>query len=87
MMNKDKINEIKIGHPKFGHVIFYGVTPRQIEVLESLKNACIITDDVITQNKMLAGIILEKHKEVEELETEIKKLKSVRETPYIDFLN
>jgi hypothetical protein len=30
-MAKDKRNEIKVKHPEYGHVIFHGVTARQIE--------------------------------------------------------
>tara|TARA_Y100000389_G_C17458066_1_gene519573 strand:- start:2202 stop:2552 length:351 start_codon:yes stop_codon:yes gene_type:complete len=31
--------DFKIKHPEFGHVIFYGVTQRQIEVLNKLEDA------------------------------------------------
>mgnify|MGYP006253022415 CR=1 FL=1 len=79
-MSKDKRNEIKVDHPEFGHVIFHGATPRQIEVLESLKKTCLLAEDVIAQNKMLADIIIEKDKE-------IKKLKSAGDHPYVDYLN
>ena len=78
-MSEDKRNEIKVKHPEFGHVIFHGATARQVEVLESLKNTCIIADDVIAQNKMLAEMIKDK-------DSEIKKLKSAGESPYIDYL-
>jgi hypothetical protein len=78
-MSEDKRKEIKVAHPEFGHVIFHGATARQIEVLENLKNTCAIADDVIAQNKMLAGIIKDKDKE-------IAKLKLAGENPYIDYL-
>ena len=78
-MSEDKRKEIKVNHPEFGHVIFHGATARQIEVLESFKKTCLLAEDVIAQNKMLAGIIKDKEKEIE-------KLKSAGESPYIDYL-
>ena len=78
-MSEDNRKKIKVDHPEFGHVIFHGATTRQIEVLESLKKTCLLADDVIAQNKMLADMIVEKDKE-------IVKLKSKGENPYIDYL-
>ena len=78
-MSEDKRKEIKVDHPKFGHVIFHGPTARQVEVLESLKANCAIANDVIAQNKMLADMIIEKDKEIE-------KLKSAGDSPYVDYL-
>jgi hypothetical protein len=69
-MSEDKRNEIKVKHPEFGHVIFHGATPRQIEVLENLSNNCTLTDNVLAQNKMLADMVIDK-------EREIKKLKEI----------
>jgi hypothetical protein len=31
------MSEIKLKHPKYGHVIFNNPTPRQIEILEHYK--------------------------------------------------
>ena len=78
-MSEDNRKEIKVNHPEFGHVIFHGATARQIEVLESLKKTCLLAEDVIAQNKMLADIIKDKEKE-------IAKLKLAGENPYIDYL-
>jgi len=74
-----KENEIKVDHPEFGHVIFHGITPRQKDVLESLKKTCLLAENVIAQNKMLAAIIKDKDKQIE-------KLKSAGDSPYIDYL-
>jgi len=76
----------KVDHPEFGHVIFNDITPRQLDVLENLKTKCIIADDVIAQNKMLADIISDKEDEIKELKAEIFKLKQSGENPYIDYL-
>ena len=86
-MSKDNRKEIKVAHPEFGHVIFHGATARQIEVLESLKKDCKLSDDVIAQNRMLGDMILDRDKEIEKLKQEIKKLKSAGENPYIDYLH
>jgi hypothetical protein len=73
-MAKDKRNEIKVKHPEYGHVIFHGVTARQIEVLENLSDNCILTDHVLAQNKMLGDMVRERDVEIEQLIKEIKKL-------------
>ena len=57
----------KVDHPEFGHVIFNDITPRQLDVLENLKKTCLLADDVIAQNKMLADIISDKEDEIKEL--------------------
>ena len=85
-MAEDKRKEIKVDHPEFGHVIFHGPTARQIEVLENLKKDCKLLDDVITQNKMLGDMIINKDKEIEKWKGELKKLKKLGENPYIDYL-
>ena len=85
-MSEDKRKEIKVAHPEFGHVIFHGATARQIEVLENLKTNCMLTDDVLAQNKMLGDMVREKDIEIEKLIQEIKKLKSAGESPYVDYL-
>ena len=85
-MAKDTRNEIKVKHPEYGHVIFHGPTARQIEVLENLSDNCILTDDVLAQNKMLGDMVRERDVEIEQLIKEIKKLKSAGENPYIDYL-
>lgn len=82
----DNRKEVKVIHPDYGHVIFHGPTPRQVDVLNTLKDKCIIADDVIAQNKMLADIILDKDKEIKELKQEIFSLKNPGESPYIDLL-
>jgi hypothetical protein len=79
-------NSIKVDHPEFGHVIFNYITPRQLDVLDSLKDRCTIADDVIAQNKMLADIILDRDREVKKLKQEIFNLKNPGESPYIDLL-
>ena len=76
----------KVDHPEFGHVIFNDITPRQLDVLENLKKTCLLADDVIAQNKMLADIISDKEDEIKELKAEIFKLKQSGENPYIDYL-
>jgi hypothetical protein len=85
-MAKDTRNEIKVKHPEYGHVIFHGITPRQKDVLENLSDNCILTDDVLAQNKMLGDMVRERDVEIEQLIKEIKKLKSAGENPYIDYL-
>ena len=79
-------NKIKVKHPDYGHVIFHGPTARQIEVLENLSDNCILTDDVLAQNKMLGDMVRDRDVEIEKLIEEIKKLKSSGENPYIDYL-
>lgn len=79
-------NSIKVEHPEFGHVIFNYITPRQLDVLDSLKAKCTIVDDVIAQNNILADIISDRDREIGELKVEIFKLKQSGENPYIDFL-
>ena len=81
-----KENEIKVKHPEFGHVIFHGITPRQRDVLENLSDNCILTDDVLAQNKMLGDMLRERDVEIEHLIKEIEKLKNSGENPYIDYL-
>ncbi len=90
----DNRKEVKVIHPDYGYVIFHGPTARQIEVLENIKAACTLADDVIAQNKMLkeclqlhAGIILERDREIEDLRAKIIRLGRPGETSYIDFLN
>ena len=83
---KDKRKEIKVDHPEFGHVIFHGATARQIEVLENLKTNCMLTDDVLAQNKMLGDMVRERDIEIEKWKEELKKLKKSGENPYIDYL-
>lgn len=85
-MAEDNRNKIKVKHPDYGHVIFHGATARQIEVLENLNDNCILTDDVLAQNKMLGDMVRERDVEIEKLIEEIKKLKSAGENPYIDYL-
>jgi hypothetical protein len=60
---------------------------RQVEVLENIKAACTLADDVIAQNKILAGMISERDREIEDLKSEIKRLGKSGDIPYIDFLN
>ena len=81
------MSKIKVDHPEFGHVIFHGATPRQIEVLESLKTNCALSEDIIAQNKMLGDMIIDRDSEIDKLKKEIVKLKSAGELPYIDYLN
>jgi len=38
-MNNLESNDVKVMHPEFGHVIFYGVTPRQREILDTLNKS------------------------------------------------
>ena len=83
----DNRKEVKVIHPDYGHVIFHSPTPRQTEVLENIKAACTLADDVIAQNKMLAGMISERDREIEELRAKIIRLGRPGETSYIDFLN
>jgi hypothetical protein len=83
----DNRREVKVIHPDYGHVIFHGPTPRQVEVLENIKAACTLADDVIAQNKILAGMISERDREIEDLKSEIKRLGKSGDIPYIDFLN
>jgi hypothetical protein len=83
----DNRREVKVIHPDYGHVIFHGPTPRQVEVLENIKAACTLADDVIAQNKILAGMISERDREIEELKAEVKRLGRSGDIPYIDFLN
>ena len=83
----DNRREVKVIHPDYGHVIFHSPTPRQTEVLENIKAACTLADDVIAQNKMLAGMISERDREIEELRAKIIRLGRPGETSYIDFLN
>ena len=83
----DNRREVKVIHPDYGHVIFHSATPRQTEVLENIKAACTLADDVIAQNKMLAGMISERDREIEELRAKIIRLGRPGETSYIDFLN
>lgn len=83
----DNRKEVKVIHPDYGHVIFHSPTPRQTEVLENIKAACTLADDVIAQNKMLAGMISERDREIEGLKSEIKRLGKSGDIPYIDFLN
>jgi hypothetical protein len=85
-MAKDKRNEIKVKHPEYGHVIFHGVTARQIEVLENLNDNCILTEDVLAQNKMLGDMVRDQDKIIQKLIEEIKELKKNGENPYIDYL-
>jgi len=85
-MSKDTRNKIKVKHPDYGHVIFHGATARQIDVLENLSDNCILTDDVLAQNKMLGDMVRDRDVEIEKLIEEIKKLKSSGENPYIDYL-
>jgi hypothetical protein len=59
----------------------------QVEVLENIKAACTLADDVIAQNKILAGMISERDREIEELKAEVKRLGRSGDIPYIDFLN
>jgi len=66
-MSEDKRNEIKVDHPEFGHVIFHGATPRQIDVLENLKANCMLTDDILAQNNMLGDMVRERDIEIEKL--------------------
>ena len=61
-MAKDKRNEIKVKHPEYGHVIFHGVTARQIEVLENLSDNCTLTETVLAQNKMLGDMVRDQDK-------------------------
>lgn len=83
----DNRKEVKVIHPDYGHVIFHSPTPRQTEVLENIKAACTLADDVIAQNKMLAVMISERDKEIEDLRAKIIRLGRPGETSYIDFLN
>jgi hypothetical protein len=44
-MDSLKPKDVKVKHPKFGHVIFYGVTPRQREILDTLDTSQKIIDE------------------------------------------
>lgn len=49
--------ETKIKHPTFGHVIFYNLSPRQIEALNDLVAKSALLEDVLEQNRMLAEML------------------------------
>lgn len=83
----DNRKEVKVIHPDYGHVIFHGPTPRQVDILNSVKASRNLVDDIIAQNKMLSDIILDRDQEIDGLKKEIAKLKQSGESPYIDFLN
>jgi len=85
-MSEDKRKEIKVKHPEFGHVIFHGATARQKDVLQNLSDNCMLTDDVLAQNKMLGDMLRDRDVEIEKLIKEIKELKSSGENPYVDYL-
>lgn len=56
------------------------------KVLKTLSDNCILTDDVLAQNKMLGDMVRDRDVEIETLIEEIKKLKKNGENPYTDYL-
>jgi len=55
-----RLKDVKVNHPKFGHVIFYGVTPRQREILDTLDTSHKISNEKNVKVQILdpTGVVI-----------------------------